>query len=74
MSLREDSARPALARPDEEAVRSELKGPITEAKLDELVPNWCSGPVKIERLELPVLKNVNASIKLEGQLIIKALQ
>jgi hypothetical protein len=54
-----------------------LKGVVTDAKLDELTPNWRSGPVKIESLGLPgvLLKNVDASIKLEGQrLIIKAPQ
>jgi hypothetical protein len=77
MSFEEDSARPLLQdRPKKQFVLT-LKGAITEAKLDELAPNWRSGPVKIESLGLPgvLLKNVDASIKLEGQrLIIKALQ
>src|SRR5438270_147312 len=75
MSFQEDSARPLLQDRSKKQFVLTLKGAITEAKLDELVPNWRSGPVNIESLKLPgvVLKNVNASIKLEGQrLIIKA--
>jgi hypothetical protein len=77
MSFQEDSARPLLLDRTKKQFVLTLKGPITKTKLDELTPNWRSGPVKIESLGLPgvLLKNVDASIKLEGQrLIIKALQ
>jgi hypothetical protein len=75
MGFQEDSARPVLQdRPKKQFILM-LKEAVTEAKLDELAPNWRSGPVKVESLKLPgvVLKNVDASIKLEGRrLIIKA--